>query len=220
MTINTALFAFPVNLIIGLSMVLAAWKFKCLSSDRHMTIALLLMIAAALVQGFMPAQASFTRSWPFVIVLTWFLTVLASRLFRKFSWAGLGLWIALWSGMLGSADATVTRVVVPRQEFTQTLLPFGMRMDEFQVDRYQTGEPMEYRAQIILRDANREQSKTLRVNHPVHFRGHQLYLMDYDTSKGSESDYCIVMVTRQPWRWLVLAGILIMLGGAFKTFIL
>jgi cytochrome c biogenesis protein ResB len=122
--------------------------------------------------------------------------------------------------MLGSADATVTRVVVPREEFTQTLLPFGMRMDEFQVDRYQTGEPMEYRAQIILRDANGEQSKTLRVNHPVHFRGHQLYLMDYDTSKGSESDYCIVMVTRQPWRWLVLAGILIMLGGAFKTFIL
>ena len=220
MTINTALFAFPVNLIIGLSMVLAAWKFKCLSSDRHMTIALLLMIAAALVQGFMPAQASFTRSWPFVIVLTWFLTVLASRLFRRFSLAGFGLWLALWAGMLGSADASLTRVLVHREDFSQTELPFGIRLEDFQVNRYQTGEPMEYRAQIILREAGREHSKTLRVNHPVHFRGYQVYLADYDTSKGSDSDYCIVMVTRQPWRWLVFAGILLMLGGAFKIFIL
>ncbi|NLH23119.1 MAG: cytochrome c biogenesis protein ResB, partial [Bacteroidales bacterium] len=81
-------------------------------------------------------------------------------------------------------------------------------------------EPMEYRAQIILRHAGLEHSKTLRVNHPVHFRGYQVYLADYDISKGSDSDYCIVMVTRQPWRWLVFAGILLMLGGAFKIFIL
>ena len=125
MIINTALFAFPVNLIIGLSLVFVAWRFKSLSSDRHMTIALLLMIAAALVQGFMPAQESFTRSWPFVIVLTWFLTVLASRLFRRFSLAGFGLWLALWAGMLGSADASLTRVLVHREDFFFFFLPFG-----------------------------------------------------------------------------------------------
>jgi len=220
MTINTALFAFPVNLIIGLFMVFVAWRFKSLSSDRHMTIALLLMIVAALVQGLLPAHAHFTRSWPFVIVLTWFLTVLASRLFRRFSLAGFGLWIALWAGMLGSADASLTRVLVHREEFSQNELPFGMRLEDFRVNHYQTGEPMEYRAQIIFRESGREHSKTLRVNHPVHFRGYGVYLADYDTSKGSDSDYCIVMVTRQPWRWLVFAGVLLMLGGALKIFIL
>ncbi|HOO69641.1 MAG TPA: hypothetical protein PLS52_05765, partial [Bacteroidales bacterium] len=60
--------------------------------------------------------------------------------------------------------------------------------------------------------------KTLRVNHPVHFKGHQVYLMDYDAEKGDLTDYCIVMVTRQPWRWLIFAGILLLLAGALKTF--
>jgi len=62
--------------------------------------------------------------------------------------------------------------------------------------------------------------RTLRVNHPVHYKGHQVYLMDYDVTKGDMTDYCIVMVTRQPWRWLVFAGILLLLAGALKTFFL
>lgn len=222
MTVNLHFFSFPVNLIAGLCMVFAGWKLRRFLSDTHMTVALVLLIAAVAVQGFMPVNASFTRSWPFVIVLVWFLTVLASRLFRKFSPAGFGLWLTLWAGMLGSADSSITQVLLPRDKTVRTVLPFDMQLEDFSVSYYQTGEPMEYRARISIRDTDRPAavSKTLRVNHPVHYRGYQVYLMDYDTSKDHESQYCIVMVTRQPWRWLVLAGILILLAGALKTFIL
>lgn len=236
MTVSLHLFAFPVNLIVGLFIVSLGWKFRKLYRDKHMTIALLLLIAVALVQGFMPAHIAFTRMWPFVVVLTVFLIVLASRLFLKFSLAGFGLWLALWAGMLGTADASVTHIMVPRHEYARTSLPFTLRLEDFRVTRYQTGEPLEYRAQVSLQDINRRENppdrrddlsdlqeysvlRTLRVNHPVNYKGHQVYLMDYDSAKGDLTEYCIVMVTRQPWRWLIFAGILLLLGGALKTFV-
>jgi cytochrome c biogenesis protein ResB len=183
----------------------------------------------------MPVHIAFTRMWPFVLVLTVFLIVLASRLFLKFSLAGFGLWLALWAGMYGTADASVTHVMVPRHEYARSSLPFTLRLEDFGVTRYQTGEPMEYRAKVSLQDIDRRGAipdrggdasehkensvlKTLRVNHPVNYKGHQVYLMDYDSAKGDLTDYCIVMVTRQPWRWLVFAGILVLLAGALKTF--
>lgn len=237
MTVSLHLFAFPVNLIVGLCIVFLGWKFRKLYRDIYMTIALLLLIAVSLVQGFMPVHIAFTHSWPFVVVLTVFLIVLASRLFLQFSLAGFGLWLALWVGMLGTADASVTHIMVPRNEYARTSLPFTLRLEDFRVTRYQTGEPMEYRAQVSLQDQyfaedhpisgeglpdGRENAvfKTLRVNHPVNYKGHQVYLMDYDVAKGDMTDYCIVMVTRQPWRWLVFAGILLLLAGALKTFFL
>jgi hypothetical protein len=242
MTVSLHLFAFPVNLIIGLCIVFLGWKFRKLYRDIYMTIALLLLIAVSLVQGFMPGHVAFTHSWPFVVVLTVFLIVLASRLFLQFSLAGFGLWLALWAGMLGTADASVTHIMVPRHEYARTSLPFTLRLEDFRITRYQTGEPMEYRAEVSLQDMNRVKDppdtgrvppkgtavdsdgrentvlETLRVNHPVHYKGHQVYLMDYDSAKGDMTDYCIVMVTRQPWRWLVFAGILLLLAGALKTF--
>ena len=277
MTVSLHLFAFPVNLIVGLCIVFLGWKFRKMYRETYMTIALLLLIAVSLVQGFMPVHIAFTRTWPFVAVLSVFLIVLSSRLFLKFSLAGFGLWLALWAGMLGTADASVTHVMVPRNEFARTSLPFTLRLENFKVTRYVTGEPMEYRAEVSLQDINpagdlpsrmslpaeqeearaenrddstdrgenfaerREEApesrakdpgsrekdsgqrkdpvlKTLRVNHPVHFKGHQVYLMDYDAEKGDLTDYCIVMVTRQPWRWLIFAGILLLLAGALKTF--
>ena len=277
MTVSLHLFAFPVNLIVGLCIVFLGWKFRKMYRETYMTIALLLLIAVSLVQGFMPVHIAFTRTWPFVAVLSVFLIVLSSRLFLKFSLAGFGLWLALWAGMLGTADASVTHVMVPRNEYARTSLPFTLRLENFKVTRYVTGEPMEYRAEVSLQDINpagdlpsrmslpaeqeearaenrddstdrgenfaerREEApesrakdpgsrekdsgqrknpvlKTLRVNHPVHFKGHQVYLMDYDVEKGDLTDYCIVMVTRQPWRWLIFAGILLLLAGALKTF--
>ena len=249
MTVSLHLFAFPVNLIVGLCIVFLGWKFRKMYRETYMTIALLLLIAVSLVQGFMPVHIAFTRTWPFVAVLSVFLIVLSSRLFLKFSLAGFGLWLALWAGMLGTADASVTHVMVPRNEYARTSLPFTLRLENFKVTRYVTGEPMEYRAEVSLQDINptgdlpsrmslpaeQEEAraerrakdsgqrknpvlKTLRVNHPVHFKGHQVYLMDYDAEKGDLTDYCIVMVTRQPWRWLIFAGILLLLAGALKTF--
>ncbi len=199
-------------------MVFAGWKFRRLSSDRHFTVALLLLIAAAILQGVLPPYLSFTSSWPFVLVLVWFLTVLGSRLFRRFSLTGTGLWLALWAGMLGSADSLSMQLVLPSQEYVQTALPFEIRLDRFSVHRYPTGEPMEFIAELSLKNETTFRKK-LRVNHPVYHKHHQIYLLDYVETTGGHVPYCTVLITYQPWRWLVLLGIVLMLAGAVKRFI-
>lgn len=218
MIINPHWFAFPVNALAGLVIIFVGWRAKKLSSITHIVIALALVLAVCLVQGFMPAGYPFIRTWPFVVALVWLLVVLTSALFRKPSLTYFGLWLALFAGVLGAADSYNGQLLVHKDGFSGVPLPFELRLTEFTVDTYPGGEPMDYRAGIELSDKNRTVNKTLRVNHPVSFKGHQLYLSDYGKDRGDGIPYCILMYTRQPWRWLVLSGILLMMAAALKSF--
>ncbi len=218
MIINPHWFAFPVNVLAGLVIIFIGWRAKKLSSITHIVIALALVLAVCLVQGFMPAGYPFTRTWPFVAALLWLLVVLASALFRKPSLACFGLWLALFAGVLGEADSHSGQLIVHKDGFSGAPLPFELILTDFHVDTYPGGEPLEYRAQIELHDENRTVDKMLRVNHPATFKGYQLYLSDYGDDRGDGMPYCIIMYTRQPWRWLVLSGILLMLAAAVKSF--
>ena len=57
----------------------------------------------------------------------------------------------------------------------------------------------------------------LRVNHPYQIRfGEDLYLSGYDTVS---QEYCILQIVREPWRYVTLAGIIMILAGALLLFI-
>ena len=49
--------------------------------------------------------------------------------------------------------------------------------------------------------------------------GEDIYLTGYDVTKGNESEYCILQVVKQPWKYIIVAGILMMLAGAILLFI-
>ena len=60
----------------------------------------------------------------------------------------------------------------------------------------------------------------LEVNHPYAYRlGEDVYLTGYDVAKGNNSEYCILQIVEQPWKYVVVAGILMMLAGAILLFI-
>ena len=165
--------------------------------------------------------------------------------FRSFSLLGAGLWLALWAGMLGTPDEYKASITLPTHQYVHTSLPFDIRLDTFTVRRYPTGEPMEYTAELSFKEtqspvATEAQSPvvtevqspvatevqspvateaTLRVNHPVRYKGYRMYLLDYEQTPMGDIVSCTVLVTRQPWSILVLLGILLMMGGAIKQFI-
>jgi len=146
---------------------------------------------------------------------------LGAGLFRSFSLLGAGLWLALWAGMLGTPDEYKASITLPTHQYVHTSLPFDIRLDTFTVRRYPTGEPMEYTAELSFKESQSPvvTEATLRVNHPVRYKGYRMYLLDYEQTPMGDIVSCTVLVTRQPWSILVLLGILLMMGGAIKQFI-
>lgn len=59
-------------------------------------------------------------------------------------------------------------------------LPFQIAVDKFTLTRYPTGEPKEFRSDVRLLEDGREVAKdSIRVNHPLTFRGISIYQSDY-----------------------------------------
>lgn len=241
MNVPLPLFSFPVNLIVGLLVLAAGWRFKVLSERRVVVPTLSVVLTVCLVQGLAPAGISYTRTWVFVAVLVWLLVVLASCLFRQGTrmrplaissvtplLAMGGLWLALFAGMADSCDATKGSLHVTRDSFNHTVytqapaplvLPFELQLEAFSVTYYPDSQrPKQYAAHIRMRsttEPNRETSvHELRVNRPLRCNGYRVLLMGYDNEQGSDTAYCTVSVTHQPWRGFVYAGIILMLLGA------
>ena len=58
----------------------------------------------------------------------------------------------------------------------------------------------------------------LRVNHPYRISiSEDVYLTSYDRD-NPEPQYCIVEVVRQPWKYLIWAGIVMMMAGGILMF--
>jgi cytochrome c biogenesis protein len=59
-------------------------------------------------------------------------------------------------------------------------LPFQVAVDKFSLSRYPTGEPKEFRSDVRLIEGGKEVlAGSIRVNHPLTFRGISIYQSDY-----------------------------------------
>ena len=95
-------------------------------------------------------------------------------------------------------------------------LDYDMELNSFAVEYYPNGRPSRFSANVRLGNEN----VLLEVNHPYSYRlGEDVYLTGYDITKGNESNYCILQVVKQPWKYVMVAGILMMLAGAVLLFI-
>ncbi len=65
----------------------------------------------------------------------------------------------------------------------QRELGFELRCDDFEVSFYESGQPKEYRSEITVIEAGREiLHQSLRVNHPLTYKGISFYQSDYGTA--------------------------------------
>lgn len=137
----------------------------------------------------------------------------------------MGLWLALFAGFFGSSDTQVLRIPLykgepAREAFDMNgasyYLDYEMELRSFSVEYYSNGRPSRFAADVRL--GNEE--TVLEVNHPYSYRlGEDVYLTGYDVAGGNDSKYCILQVVVQPWKYVMVAGILMMLAGAVLLFI-
>lgn len=176
-----------------------------------------------------------TTSWPFLFILLLLQSHLAMITFRgirnrkgirwRFLTSHLGLWLALLGGFWGSADTQMYRVPVYKEQPGRMAyaadgrvhyLDYELELRRFEVDYYDNGMPRTYQADVAVDG----QEVILKVNEPHSIRfGEDLYLTGYDMHAGDEIRYCVLQVVKQPWKYVQLTGIIMMLLSAVALFI-
>ncbi len=228
LTIDYSIFAFPSGLALGTAVVALLYVVerrwgRCKAVERarspHAACLLLGLTAAYVVAGgLLPALADFSSSWPFVTLLSalemHLALVIIHRLrsfhFRRdlaFILVHAGLWLALLSGMAGAADTRKTDIFV-------TMQPAGRspRLLSFDIDRNPAdGSPIQYSATVVM-DGD---TIGVAVNSPYSASiADDIYLVDFDTDMATgEVTYCVLQNVHQPWKYPLLAGIVMLLTG-------
>lgn len=238
--------AFPLNLILAalwLITVSALWKgfrksmFVGFMLSRTATVSsITLFLLFTLVVGF-TGKDSLISSWVYVALLLYLQTVILFVILRgwraptatgarlgavrwRFLMLHAGLLVALFSSFWGAPDMQTLRLKavsgVPVNEAYRTdgmreHLSYDVILDDFRTETYENGVPSMYDASVVIGG----DTVSLRVNRP--------YRMDiaqdvYLVSAGKDGKSCVIQIVRDPWKYGTVAGILLMLAGAFLLF--
>lgn len=231
-------FAFPLNLLLGALMAVGLfWVRKSqsaivrfLHSPSATISSIALLILACIWIGF-SGDRNFAQSIVFVAALLYIQTVLFlitvrglktsyGRIRWRFLLLHAGLLLALGSGFWGSPDSSEYRIKLALSEPSReaysmdgqkAMLPYEVSLADLKIEYSDEGKMIDYEAFISV---NGDTPVSVSVNHPygVSF-GEDLYLAS--VSEGT----CVLQVVIEPWRYFALAGIIMMLAGAFLLFI-
>lgn len=233
-------FSFPLNLLLALIWMTGwGWLYKrhskCaavrfLLSPAATVSSITLLLAACLWIGF-SGDRQFVRSIFFVLVLLYLQTVLYLILLR--GWKGsdgsvrwrfllihAGLLLALGAGFWGAPDSYELRVQLAHGQAAETAyrldgsvtgLGYELKLDDHDMKVSDDGRPSYVEAFVSVDGAG---PVWISVNHP-----YQLSMAEsiYLTSVSEKS--CVFQIVREPWRYAALAGIIMLLAGAFLLFI-
>lgn len=233
-------FAFPLNLLLALLWMIGwVWVrrrhpdcqlLRFMMSPAATISSILLLLAACLWIGF-TGNREFVYSVPFVIILLYLQTILFLVILRgwrtssgKIRWRFLlvhvGLLLALGAGFWGSADSSEVRMRIYegetsheayRMDGNSSSLAYELTVLDLMTEMSEDGIPSTFEARIAVDGGD---PVCISVNHPYSVRfGENIYL-------ASISDNCcILQIVREPWRHFALAGIIMLLVGAFMLFI-
>lgn len=184
---------------------------------------------------------SITGTWVFVAFILYFQTVLIFVIMRgwraqtatgahlgavrwRFLLNHVGLLVAVSASFWGAPDAETVRIrtfldtpvrEAVRMDGTSSWLPYELELKDFRVETYENGVPAMYQAEMIIDG----EPVILKVNHPYSKGfGNNIYLTGYDAAAGAESQYCVIQVVKEPWKYGVVAGVAMMLAGALLLF--
>lgn len=233
-------FAFPLNLILALLCAFFLywlWKsrpectlVRFLLSPSATISAVLLLLASCLWIG-LTGDSGFVQSLFFVAALLYVQFVLFLIILRGWKPAGrpvrwrfllvhAGLLLAMGAGFWGSPDSSESRVRLEkgqavreafRLDGRRDILAYELRLDDFKSEFSTDGRPVHYEAMVSVDGL---ESISITVNNPHSARlGEDIYL-----ASVSESG-CVFQIVREPWRYLAMAGIVMLLAGAFMLFV-
>ena len=233
-------FSFPLNLLLALLWLVGwglLWRHrsdcrpvKFLLSPIATMSALSLLIVAGLWVGF-SGNCAWVQSVPFVFLLLYIQTVVylvtlrgwkrkSGQIRWRFLLIHAGFLLAVGSAFWGAPDSTELRIKMERGQVVNvayrldgrvTSLGYQLFVDDYSVDFTEDGKVVKYEAIVSVNGGDAE---LLTVNHPLSVRlGEDVYLASVSDSG------CVFQIVREPWRYFALAGILMLLVGAFMLFI-
>lgn len=237
-----AIVRFPLNVILmALWLVLLVELYRRRESSRvaqallsqgATVLSLVLMAAVGIALGLQrePASTAWTTIVAVLFVLS-HLTLVTLRGWRngqgvrwRFVVNHAGLWLALVAGFWGAPDRVQMRTMVQREVPTReaydmegrtTMLDCELQLIDFEVEYYAEGAPSMFEAEVAVDG----KPVALRVNSPYHRTWSEtIYLVSYDQQQPDAARYCVVEVVREPWRWLSVAGIVMLIVGAVLMF--
>ena len=88
-------------------------------------------------------------------------------------------------------------------------MSYELALQDFKVD-FENGKPTYYEARVSV---DGDETVKITVNHPFEVKlGEHIYI-------ASVSDNgCVFQIVREPWRYIALVGILMLITGAFMLF--
>ena len=222
-------FAFPLNLVFAILWLSGAWYLyryhrgsvivRHLLSPLASLISIALLLGACLWMGF-SGDRELASSFIFASLMLYLQTVLLLVLFRgwrrgkgirwRFVLNHAGLLIAVSSAFWGAPDSVEMRMrIAPGQTGNEVFIMNGGR----------TWLP--YEIELLAFDdvpsatvRVGEDEAVIRVNHP-----YRVGACDNIYLAGTGDGGCVLQIVREPWRYAALAGIVMMLSGAFLLFI-
>lgn len=240
-------FAFPINaavLFAALAGLWVLWREKpggavCrwLASGNASIALIAAFLICCLILGMkmqhadavsFPGFGNVRRTWWFILIsialmANLFVVILSRRKKGiRFILNHIGVLVALIGCFFGAPDHTVSRAIVSGEAVHEAVgengeivpLPAAMKLDGFNVELDQRGNVRNYMALIDVDGKKVE----LRVNHPYRISiSEDVYLTSYDRD-NPEPQYCIVEVVRQPWKYLIWSGIVMMMAGGILMF--
>lgn len=236
-------FAFPVGTAMGVALVAILYVVetewgkrrwvKALRSTNMACWTIGLIAVACVIGGLLPADTSFQTSIPFVVLLVALMVNLTLIVFHRlhtfkmrrdwtFMAIHVGLWLALFSGLVGAGDSKRLNVIVSSDEETNKAydenyrtasLPYSLRLSEFNIETNAAdGSPTQYSAKVLVDGEPVE----IAVNSPHSLSlSEDMYLMNFNsTRENGEVNVCMLTIERQPWKYPMLAGLSLLLFGA------
>lgn len=240
--------SFPVNAALLFVFLTGLWVLyrekpdgalcRWLASGKTSIAFIVAFLACCLVLGLtrqdadaasFPGLRDICRTWWFILIsmglmANLFIVVLSRRKkgFR-FTLNHVGLLMVLAGSFFGAPDHLVSRAAINGEAVREAVgkdgrtvcLPKPVSMDSFDVETDAAGNVRNYRGLLDIGGKTVE----LRVNHPYRLSfSEDLYLTGYDRDNTPPA-YCIVEVVRQPWKYLVRAGIIMMMAGSVLMFV-
>ncbi|MGN0220664.1 MAG: cytochrome c biogenesis protein ResB [Prevotella sp.] len=241
--IDAGTFAFPVSLALGVSVIgflfVLNREFEGKEWERQLRsrgaacVILVLATVCCIIGGSMPSSASFHASWWFLAVLLLLeaqLTLVLIHRLRKFRLGcggsfflvHTGLWLALFSAIVGEGDTSDVRALIRVGETVSTgicadgkvrPLGYSLQLLDLRADTDASGMPVQYEAVIALDSV----PMRLAVNAPVSVGiAEDIYISGYlpaGKEDGRKSASCVLQVVRQPWKYPMLAGLIMLMAG-------
>ena len=219
------------------------WKWVRQLTDHHASASslasmLVMTIIFGLTGKFGPS------SWPFCILLFYFITVLGLRAIAEVKdWRRQPLmamiihvtvFLVLSAAFFSSGDKAKVRVIaevgqplhtgISSEDGRITVLPFVLTLEDFSMESYPNGEPKTYLSRVNIEDKKGSKSFDIMVNKPARVGAWKIYQVSYDKTRGSESTISILECVRDGWYpviriglWLILsAGVFMALTAGYK----